>query len=239
MFAVFSLGALAATISLGAVQFAAASGGSTITACANKSTGAMRLLAKGSCKKTERKIAWNQQGIQGPAGPAGAPGLGGTTVSAGAAATASKNLHVIDAAGQDLGALVSTDMNDGYSFLKDDGIWTAHPGVMDYTALVTNYYSNSNCSSPIGIVRYSSDVAFTTTLSNERYITKRGTVTSAYKPSGAPFRGRSVSSVFQWSSASSRCVLTYTDSSLADVLFVYLSPVALPTYTAPISIVLR
>ena len=77
MFAIFSLGALAATISLGAVQFAAASGGSTITACANKSTGAMRLLAKGSCKKTERKVVWNQEGIQGQTGAQGIPGTPG------------------------------------------------------------------------------------------------------------------------------------------------------------------
>jgi hypothetical protein len=77
MFAVFSLGALAATISLGAVQYVAASSGSTITACANKSTGAMRLLSKGSCKKTERKVMWNQQGIQGQTGAQGVQGVQG------------------------------------------------------------------------------------------------------------------------------------------------------------------
>jgi hypothetical protein len=63
----FTLGVVITAVSVGAVSIATASGGSTITACANKSTGAMRLLAKGSCKKTEKKVAWNQQGIQGPA----------------------------------------------------------------------------------------------------------------------------------------------------------------------------
>jgi hypothetical protein len=121
MFAVFSLGALAATISLGAVQFAAASGGSTITACANKSTGAMRLLSKGSCKKTERKVAWNQQGIQGQTGAqgiqgqTGAQGIPGTPgipgVNSVSTSEGSADGNVYDASGKYIGQLV--DVVDG------------------------------------------------------------------------------------------------------------------------------
>lgn len=64
VFTVLGLGALATTISLGAVQYVAASSDSTITVCANKSTGAMRLLDKGSCKKSEREVTWYKQSPQ-------------------------------------------------------------------------------------------------------------------------------------------------------------------------------
>jgi hypothetical protein len=73
----FVVGFGCAVLSLGVVTYANASGGSTITACANKSTGAMRLLSKGSCKKTERKVVWNQQGIQGQTGAQGVQGVQG------------------------------------------------------------------------------------------------------------------------------------------------------------------
>jgi hypothetical protein len=103
IFAVFSLGALAATISMGAVSFATASGGSTITACANKSTGAMRLLAKGSCKKTENKVTWNKQGIQGIPGTPSVNGAATSEISA--------DGNIYDSSGKYIGQLV--DVADG------------------------------------------------------------------------------------------------------------------------------
>jgi hypothetical protein len=221
MFAVFSLGALVASISLGAIQIVNAASGTPVTTCVNKSTGSMRYIKKGNCKKSESKILLDR----------------GVSEDAFTTESDSRNLHVVDASGQDLGTLVSTDSFSGYSFLKDGGIWTAHPGVMDYSAIATNYYSDSFCSSPVGAVRYSTDVSFTTTLVNERYVTKKGSATSGYKPIGTPFRGQTVNALYQWSSVSNRCVLTYTNGSLATVLFVYLTPVPLPTYTAPLALV--
>ena len=50
---------------------------STINACANKTTGVLRLLAKGKCTAKEDKVTWNQAGPAGPAGPAGAAGAKG------------------------------------------------------------------------------------------------------------------------------------------------------------------
>ena len=149
MFAIFSLGALAATISLGAVQFAAASGGSTITACANKSTGAMRLLAKGSCKKTERKVVWNQEGIQGQTGAQGIPGtpgvIGVNGVNGASTSQGSTDGNVYDSSGKYIGQLV--DVNDGAWY---DEYKIAHDGVYfhlgsDGGVYGQIYFDGANC----------------------------------------------------------------------------------------------
>jgi hypothetical protein len=48
-----------------------------IRACANKKSGALRLASK--CRKSERSVTWNKQGIPGPQGAAGAAGAKGIT----------------------------------------------------------------------------------------------------------------------------------------------------------------
>lgn len=56
----------------------------TITACADKTTGVLRLSTDGKCvKKTEARVKWNQKGLTGPAGPTGAAGAPGSTGTAG------------------------------------------------------------------------------------------------------------------------------------------------------------
>ena len=50
---------------------------SSINACANKTTGVLRLLAKGKCTAKEDKVTWSQAGPAGPAGTAGAAGAKG------------------------------------------------------------------------------------------------------------------------------------------------------------------
>ncbi len=37
----------------------------TVTACYSKRTGALRILLTGRCRRSERKIAWNKQGVPG------------------------------------------------------------------------------------------------------------------------------------------------------------------------------
>lgn len=64
VFTALGLSALATTLFLGAVQSVAASSDSTITVCANKSTGAIRVLVKGSCKKFETTLTWYTQSTQ-------------------------------------------------------------------------------------------------------------------------------------------------------------------------------
>jgi hypothetical protein len=81
----FTLGVVITAVSVGAVSFVNAAGNGTIQACANKSSGAMRYITKGSCKKTETSLSWNQMGLQGSSGNSGATGAAGAKGDTGAA----------------------------------------------------------------------------------------------------------------------------------------------------------
>ena len=81
----FAIGFACAALSLGAVTYANAAGGKTLKACANKTTGVMRYISKGSCKKTETSLSWNQMGPQGLPGSAGTNGTAGAKGDNGAA----------------------------------------------------------------------------------------------------------------------------------------------------------
>ena len=88
-------------VSLGAVTYVNAAGDATIKVCANKTTGAMRYLSKGSCKKSEKALTWNQMGPQGLSGNNGAdgakgePGAKGETGSTPDVASFAKKTEVI------------------------------------------------------------------------------------------------------------------------------------------------
>ncbi|MFT4262277.1 MAG: hypothetical protein QM572_02750 [Nocardioides sp.] len=73
---------VAALIAVGAGGYAAASSGSspTVTACAKKSNGALRLAKK--CKKSEKPVSWSVQGPTGPTGATGAAGADGVSLFA-------------------------------------------------------------------------------------------------------------------------------------------------------------
>lgn len=79
----FAIGFGCAALSLGAVTYANAAGNRTIKACANKTTGIMRYVPKGSCKKTETLLSWNQTGPQGLTGAVGSSGTKGDTGESG------------------------------------------------------------------------------------------------------------------------------------------------------------
>jgi hypothetical protein len=72
----------------------AASKNKTIAVCADKKTGILHLHNHGKCKRTQTRVTWNQQGLQGPQGaqgPAGQPGAaaaGAWAVVAGSGAVA-------------------------------------------------------------------------------------------------------------------------------------------------------
>ncbi len=70
---------LAAVVALGCTAIALSSTSSTaIHACANKRTGALRILAAHKrCKRSERAVGWGQVGPQGPAGARGSVGATG------------------------------------------------------------------------------------------------------------------------------------------------------------------
>jgi hypothetical protein len=61
----------------GGYAIAATGGGKTITACANRHTGALFLHTRGRCKRGFKKITWNQQGRPGAQGRSGAQGPAG------------------------------------------------------------------------------------------------------------------------------------------------------------------
>jgi hypothetical protein len=71
---------LALLLAIGGGSYAlAASGGNTITACAKKKGGALRIASR--CRRGERKLSWNKvgpRGLQGPGGLQGPPGVAGT-----------------------------------------------------------------------------------------------------------------------------------------------------------------
>jgi hypothetical protein len=61
----------------------AASKTRTITVCADKKTGVLHLNSHGRCKRTQKRVSWNQRGPQGPQGvqgPAGSPGTSAVSV---------------------------------------------------------------------------------------------------------------------------------------------------------------
>jgi hypothetical protein len=62
-------------IGLGGGYALAASKSKTITVCADKKTGILRLKTRGKCSRAQTRVTWNQkgpQGTQGITGPAGA-----------------------------------------------------------------------------------------------------------------------------------------------------------------------
>jgi hypothetical protein len=90
----FTLGVVITAVSVGAVTLVNASSDSTIRACADKKSGNMRLITRGSCKKTETLLSWNQMGPQGLPGPTGARGSTGATGPAGNTGPAGSNATV-------------------------------------------------------------------------------------------------------------------------------------------------
>ena len=89
----FAIGFGCAALSLGAVTYANAAGDANIKACANKTSGAMRYISKGKCKKSETTLSWNQTGLQGLPGAAGAAGAVGAKGDAGTNGTNGVNTN--------------------------------------------------------------------------------------------------------------------------------------------------
>ena len=134
----FTLGVVITAVSVGAVSFVNAAGDATLKACANKKTGVMRYISKGSCnKKTETSLSWNQmgrQGLSGAAGLAGSNGTKGDTGTAGINGTDGKSWNVVDSTGKVLGDYVSyvpsqttggTSNSSWFVFLRDGLIFQA------------------------------------------------------------------------------------------------------------------
>jgi hypothetical protein len=65
--------------SRGAVPSSARAAQNLVLACAHRATGQLRLVARGACRRVERAVRWNVQGVAGARGQAGAQGPAGAT----------------------------------------------------------------------------------------------------------------------------------------------------------------
>jgi len=93
-----------------------------IRACANRDSGALRLLTEGRCSKRERLITWSQAG---PPGPAGAPGATGP---AGAQGAQGPGPIVTDGNGNRVPGVVDIDMAGSHLGEPSRVIWRVVEG---------------------------------------------------------------------------------------------------------------
>jgi hypothetical protein len=247
----FTLGVVITAVSVGAVSFVNAAGDKTLKACANKKTGVMRYISKGSCnKKTETSMSWNQMGptgLSGSAGTNGTAGANGTNGSAGAkgeVGPAGQNFHAIDATGKDLGIITQGNASE-VTVYSEGGLWPwqthAYAG-NNYVYL----FRDSSCTVPLAtytnaVVAVSSFVFPSTT----RWILAKSAQslpTVAYKASGQAFDIYSLTTVYVWDAYHQTCTSRNPTTFYAGYENVYatdLTTVSLPTYTAPLTIVAK
>lgn len=229
----FTLGVLFSASSIGAVTFVNAASDSTIRACANKKTGAMRFIAKGSCAKNETLLSWNKTGPSGMQGPIGSPGPTGN----------SGQVHAIDANGKDLGIVLSAGTSE-VTVLYQDGVWSWSRTAYS-SRDVLNSYRDSACTIPIFI---DEPVLFYSNIENvwpssARFVQQRSydtTPNKAFRLRGNPTRLNLIQPTYQWRENQQQCEAISWEGPIPDnVLFYDLEQVELPTYTAPISLAVR
>ena len=234
--ATFAAGVTLAVIALGAAQYVQAASDSIITACASKSSGAIRLLNKGSCKKTETKVSWNMQGIQGLQGP---PGDTGPKGDSGAAATAPR---VVDATGKYLGVAIGDGQGGGltpdFLTLADGRLWLFNSTKYQVqgTARGGYFYADNSCSVPLGAIDGTTTPGRQITFGNETKYFVATTVFSTAEDMSRP--------VYYGPTGCELMSLTNPPSYTGDrperrgLLFLNLTEISAPTYTAPLSIAL-
>lgn len=143
---------LATILVLVLIQFApsvANANSTTIVACANKKTGALRIAYK-ACSKKENNVTWGVTGPQGPAGATGPQGPAGATGAAGTAGIDRTGGAIVkDSTGTAVTNVVSVDAwNGNFYRLVGNYLWnysflTGQPvSYADDDSLV---YKNSNC----------------------------------------------------------------------------------------------
>ena len=243
----FAIGFACAALSLGAVTYANAASNGTLKACANKTTGVMRYISKGSCKKTEISLSWNQMGPQGlpgsagTNGTAGAKGETGTAGNNGAAGTNGQNLRAVDTAGKDLGQVTGTD-GSSISVLIDGtffNLTTSKDAVQGMWVL--SYFRDSSCTIPLLAMGGDAD---TTPFPQVAFFVVKN---SAYSPSGAylitglGFSPTSLNTVYEYRVINSSCVARNpnTEFGLQGATLWDTKPIELPKYTGSLRIVVK
>jgi len=226
-----------AAVSLGAVQLVSAASDSKIIACASKTTGTMRYLTKGSCKKTETAISWNKQGPQGPQGLTGSSG-------------STQQIHLIDSTGRDFGIPLNATSASAKVFY-DGGVWSfsssptlniSGDGSLDIGVRI---FWDSTCTNPIFKTSSGSNAA---PQSRAHWDSSNGSRTY-YKPSGSPFSGSSLSTFYTLAYTGTCKLSSYIDSNYdtrfstdvknPSIFYTSVVQVNPPPYLAPFSLVLK
>ena len=247
----FTLGVVITAVSVGAVSFVNAAGNGTLKACANKTTGVMRYNSKGSCKKTETSLSWNQMGPTGLSGSAGTNGTAGAKGDTGAAGTNGtagtngangQNYYAVDATGKTLGPVLG-HYTTAVDVLIDNIIWSLDTS--KYNLAITQdgvssaAYSDASCTvpylqTPIGAVPNPQGMTIDWGANYNFDSTDK-----TYRASGNQVSLTGIT-LYRWLSLT--CT-AYSEpaklSMLASYAFYSLTEVTKPTYTAPLTIVAR
>ena len=246
----FTLGVVITAVSVGAVSFAKAAGDKQLKACANKTSGAMRYISKGSCKKTETSLSWNQmgpQGLPGAAGTNGTDGAAGTKGDTGAVGTNGQNLFVVDATGRTLGRYLGPSIVDSFMFVADNRRWSAAPyryGFWNSTGSI-NFYTDAQCTDRLIYIykddSVPTDVAFIEHNSSTDY-GPTGSIQKAFVPKDSTkLTFTSFSSLYQGGQGGGCGVVSTgmkTDWDNGNRL-VAATEIPMLTYTAPLTIVAK
>lgn len=234
-FVSFAAGAVFTISLIGAVQYVQATNDAQIKACANKSTGALRLLTRGKCSTKEKTVNWNQRGIQGLNGPKGDTGANG------------QNFYAIDANGRQVGQIISVSQSSNIAtIIYEGGLWDLSvfdsfpKGRIEKSA----FYLDSSCSVPL--------VVSTTFTSMDRGWNGDSNQPKYWKPTGERFTiservvygivitGTKPNQVFTCTSSTQQSFQTYFQDELSpDLLFSQVIEVTPPSYLAPFAVVSR
>ena len=246
----FTLGVVITAASVGAVSFVNAAGDATLKACANKTTGVMRYISKGSCKKTETSLSWNQmgpQGLSGAAGTNGTDGAAGTKGDTGAVGTNGQNLFVVDATGRTLGRYLGPSLVDSFMFVADNRRWSAAPyryGFWNTTGSV-NFYTDAQCTNRLIYIfkddSVPTDVAFIEHNSSTDY-GPTGSTQKAFVPKDSTkLTFTSFSNLYQGGQGGVCGVVSTSTKTEWDgnTRLVAATEIPMLTYTAPLTIVAK
>lgn len=245
-FVAFVAGAVLSAGVVGATTYLRAADGGVVTACANKKTGVMRYLSKGSCnRRTETQLAWNQFGIPGIAGERGEAGARGDTGAKGDVGPRGESYRVVDAKGRDLGTPIDIS-NFGMSaeILFQGGVWIVHNNPAEGASIAgaisaSGYFSDSRCSAPVfNAIAGSLDVQ---TARGSYVSLDRGVI--YLKPKGSPFRVPATTDLYFLNSKTnpSQCVSarSWDNEFVSTSYFIDVVETTPPTFDAPFTIVLK
>ena len=243
----FTLGVVITAVSVGAVSFVNAAGNGTLKACANKTTGVMRYISKGSCKKTETSLSWNQMGPTGLPGSSGSAGEKGDTGAAGTNGTSGTNgetLVAVDATGKEIGNVLGDGQAGGISpdflILNNNRLWLVNS--TEYTVSGSGYkpnaFSDAACTLPLGLTNSTTSLSAQLTFGRIEGTDGGKTYAATTKYADGFDLTKRVYRDLGPSSCTALTTLERLDEYRYRV-FYSLAEIPAPTYVAPLLIVLK